>query len=294
MKNNLKNIIIGILITITILLIILISFMLLNNKTNNLESKNNSTSIKIDNNKDYVYDADYKYNNKYYKYGENKDGNKIVVDDKVTNKEIKSTAESQIADFDVYENVQYLKDLKVPFININSDDAKKVNKSLEKLYITTAKSFDLNATYDENGPLSRFVLNYKFYINNDILSVAIVDGGQATYIWLFNYYTYNFDLKTGKLLTYKDIYTKVGIKENEIENKVEQVIINKQKEIMKDDDYFETNFETFKNESITNYKNSIYNNTLQYYLDENNKLSIITTFSVPAGSGEYDYNIKIN
>ena len=62
---------------------------------------------------------------------------------------------------------------------------------------------------------------------------------------------------------------------------------------MKDDDYFETNFETFKNESITNYKNSIYNNTLQYYLDENNKLSIITTFSVPAGSGEYDYNIKI-
>ncbi len=269
------------------------------NDNKNTETTPESNSIKLNNTKNYVYDANYKYNSKYYKYAyasEDEDDYNVVTNDKVTIKEVKDTVNTEIGKFDVYENVQYLKDLKVPYININSDDAKKVNQELEKLYMKYAKQFDENAS---EGLMCRLLLNYKTYTNNNILSIIEVDSEQCTDNWHIKYYTYNFDLTTGKLLTYKDIYTKAGIKENDIENKAEQAIISKQKEEMEDYEYPDnypdgTNFDTYKNESISYYKKAVQKNTVKYYLGENNKLNIITTFSIPAGMGEFDYNIKIN
>ena len=308
--NNLENkksntLVIVILILIILGVIALVCYLFFSKKemkkNNQSDISVEKVSIKLDNTKDYVYDATYKYNNKYTEYSFDEAKNKVVVNNEVTAKDKIETHNDSTLSYKYNSTVQHLEDLKVPYININSDDAKKVNQELEKLYISYAKKFDNNAEQkDEDGEyygpdvMCTQVLTYKNFTSNNILSIVTIDYGVCTSQPIQQYHTYNFDLTTGKLLSYKDIYTKVGIKENEMENKVEQAIINKQKEIMKNDDYFETNFETFKNESITNYKNSIYNNTNKYYLDKDNKLNIITTFSVPAGSGEYDYNIKIN
>ena len=61
------------------------------------------------------------------------------------------------------------------------------------------------------------------------------------------------------------------------------------------DDYYpeNTNFDTYNNESFKNYLDSIDNNTLQYFIDENGILSIIVRLSIPVESGYYDTIVKI-
>lgn len=54
-----------------------------------------------------------------------------------------------------------------------------------------------------------------------------------------------------------------------------------------------TDFDTFNNESITNYKNSVSNNTLKYFLSSKGELSIIVRLSIPAGMGYVDEIITI-
>lgn len=47
------------------------------------------------------------------------------------------------------------------------------------------------------------------------------------------------------------------------------------------------------NESIDNYKASVNNNTLKYFLSENNKLNVVVKLSIPAGTGELDTIITV-
>ena len=54
-----------------------------------------------------------------------------------------------------------------------------------------------------------------------------------------------------------------------------------------------TNFDTYNNESIENYLDSIENNTLQYFIDENGVLSIIVRLSIPVEMGYFDTVIKL-
>lgn len=54
-----------------------------------------------------------------------------------------------------------------------------------------------------------------------------------------------------------------------------------------------TNFETFNNESISNYKEAISNKTLNYFLSDNGKLNVVVKLSIPAGAGEFDTIIPV-
>ena len=59
-------------------------------------------------------------------------------------------------------------------------------------------------------------------------------------------------------------------------------------------DYLDgTNFDTYNDESITNYKKSISDNALKYFLSSKGELSIIVRLSIPAGMGYVDKIIKI-
>ena len=55
-----------------------------------------------------------------------------------------------------------------------------------------------------------------------------------------------------------------------------------------------TNFDTYNNQSINNYKNSVSNNTLKYYLSDNGKLNVIVKLIIPAGAGEFDTVITVD
>ena len=134
--------------------------------------------------------------------------------------------------------------------------------------------------------------NYTKYVNNDILSILLTLGIGTTDIVRPNYYIYNIDLKTGNKLSYKDVYKIAGFDSGNINIEVEKAITNVMKE--KFADYpDETNFDTFNNESITNYKNSVSNNTLKYFLSSKGELSIIVRLNIPAGMGYVDEIITI-
>lgn len=82
--------------------------------------------------------------------------------------------------------------ISIPNVNINSDDAKKVNE-------------ELNEKFD--GDISErtgYEVSYKYNISENILSLLVenVETDADNYTW---YNVYNFDINTGKLLSTSDV-----------------------------------------------------------------------------------------
>lgn len=55
-----------------------------------------------------------------------------------------------------------------------------------------------------------------------------------------------------------------------------------------------TSFDTYNNESIENYRSSVTNNTIKYFLSDGGKLNIVAKLSIPAGTGEFDVVITVD
>ena len=183
------------------------------NKGNN--SKNDkSNSIKIEDSKEYVYDAEYKYDNKYAEYERGfTDGS-----------EEKRTIDLYGIPVEFTYNTQHLEDLKVPYININSYDAGNANGELKELYMKVAKNFDSCAfeAESDSAPSCSQILTYRTYQYNNILSVVVIDSIQATSKWVLNYNIYNFDLKTGDKIDYNEMLSKLGLNEETVLESLKQ------------------------------------------------------------------------
>ena len=205
-KKNNSGMLVGMLIGIIIMLVVVgglfatgtIGFK--TTTTDNGQGSENNKSIKIDESKDYVYDAEYKYDNKYTEFDR-------------TNGERKDTTIDYYGISVELTAIDYLKNLKVPFININSSDAQTVNKELENLYLKYAKDFDgcAEELKNQNGPGCSQILTYRTYKYNDILSIIVIDGIQGTSPFVFDYHTYNFNITTGKVLNYDEVLQKLNL-----------------------------------------------------------------------------------
>lgn len=267
-NNTILYVIIAILsVFIIVLSIYTICITLQNNKqvtTPNNGSNENNVISKLDNTKDWVYDAEYKKN---------------------------VNADSYSTDYNTY----YAKDIVVPFININSSYATISNDEIKNVFHDAIKAYNKGIS-DKMTYVDK--CNYNKYINNDVLSVLLTFGIGATDIVHPNYYIYNIDLKTGEKLSYKDIYSAAGFDSSNINAKVEKAITDVMKEELNDfeypSDYLDgTNFNTYNDESITNYYKSIINGNLKYFLSNDKELNIIVRLSVPAGMGYSDKIITI-
>ena len=221
-KNNFGKLII-IIVVVFILAIICILFTtgiikFGHNSDNNAPILSSDNTIKLNSSKEYVYDADYKYDNKYKEFSR---GDYAVEKDRT------------IDQFGVsikLSNKELLKNLKVPYININSNDATKVNIELEKLYKDYAKEFDTCALDMQKGGNQigcSLILTYGVFTNNDILSILVIDSAQATSAFVYNYHTYNFDLNNGNLLTYDEMASKLGYNKDTLLNTIKDQIKEK-------------------------------------------------------------------
>lgn len=232
-----KNLLIICLIIITLMLltlVILLSTGVIKTSKNNEELNNNlpkNETIEEENNNintnennqdnNYVYDANYSYNNQYteskrYTYNE---------------PEGKKTIDRFGISVEFNYGTQYLKDLKVPYININSNDAITANNEIKQIYEYYAKLFDVCAEDKQVG--CSIILTYKTYTYNNILSLVIVHGSQATSTWVLSYKTYNFDITTGNLLNYNETLSTLGYDNNNTLTKAKEKIKNKMDEIWK-------------------------------------------------------------
>ena len=228
------------------------------NNQNNKTPSNNITSdtiSKLNNNKNWVYDANYylQTNEESY-YG-------TATQDKLIS----------------------ASDLIVPYINIDSDAAKTANQEIYKLYEDLIDEFNDNL----KNKIAYKIVEYKTYLNSNILSVVITTEQAGTSIPIYEYYTYNFNLNNGKLLSYKEIYDNIGFEDNNINSNVEKAINNKMKK-----EYSNIpDFDIYNNKSINNYKTSV--NTIKYFVNDNNKLNIIVTLEIPAGRGKFNTIITV-
>lgn len=227
-----------------------------NNNTTNINSDN--LVSKLDNFKDWVYDAEYERN---------------------------VSADS----YTLGHTTFYAKDIVVPFINIDSSYADSSNNVIKKVFDDAIKEYN-NGVNNKTTYIDE--CNYKKYVNNNALSVILTYGVGSTDVVHPQYYTYNIDLKSGNKLSYQEVYKIAGFDSDNIDSKVESAITTIMKAKLKD---FEgINFDIYNNRSINNYKNSISNNTLKYFLSDNGKLNIVVKLIIPAGTEEFDTIITLD
>ena len=158
-------------------------------KSNVEAKKEEKTSKKIDESKDWVYDAEYVKDKE----------NKVV---------------------DGYYNSN--KELVVPYININSKDAEEANKQIEAIFE------EIYSKYGEKNSEKVRILyqsKYEWYENENILSVVInvvdsvVNGGAGT----SKLYIYNFNLDTLNNATLDEMSKVCGFKSSkDVTSKIAQ------------------------------------------------------------------------
>lgn len=176
----------------------------LQNEVTNNSSKSGNENIvklnkKIDESKPVVYTADYCLNNE----------NKKAVE--------------------LGGQEYYSKDyLIVPFININSDYAKKANEEIKKLYDAIYKNYGEKI----NGGVSRAgELKYEYGLTDKILSVSIVcREGVTNAGWSKKYIIYNINLETLKEASFEEVYKECGFESADQLSKKIKITVENDKE----------------------------------------------------------------
>lgn len=273
MDNQKKNTVLYVLIVILFVLVVVLGGYIIYDKTQNdkpttlndtLNANTNNLVSKVDDAKDWVYDAEYSKN---------------------------VSADSYSTGYNTY----YSKDIVVPYINVKSSYADSSNSDIKNVFEDAIKTYN-NGVSDKMTYVDE--CGYKKYVNNDSLSIVLTYGVGATDIVHPKYYTYNINLKTGNQLSYEEAYGVAGFNSSNINSKVESAITSIMQEKMSSfssDNYpVGTNFDTYNNESINNYKNSVSNNTLKYFLSDNGKLNVVVKLSIPSGTGEFDTIITVD
>ena len=200
--------------------------------TNNTENNNviqNKTSKKIDESKPWVYDAD---------YGDGKENKKISPE---YSNDIYSTKDK----------------LKVPYININSEYANKLNSEIKKIYDKAYNEFGSATITNGETEINVREIKYETYNKNDILSIiltiysGVLNGG-------FNpeYKIYNIDLNTLNNASLFDIGKTTGFQnQDELNIAINTSLLNAKK-------------------SLIASENAVINNDL-YYIDNNGILNMM-------------------
>ena len=98
-------------------------------------------------------------------------------------------------------------DLIMPYINLIGDEINNVNHNIKTLYY-------------ENDILKEGYLNYKYYVNGDIISLIIEKYLYSVNDFPSNTYFYNFSISNKKLLSNNELKKIYNINDVEIENKV--------------------------------------------------------------------------
>lgn len=173
----------------------------------------------------------------------------------------------------------------MPYINIDSEDAKKVNQEIYKIYEDLIEFYNLQV---KNQHLVEISVSYKSFINNNILSVIITTTKGVPFP-MKEFYTYNFDLENGNLLSYEDIYKSLGYTKENIDNNVAESISDIIVQYYNSID--ECKFEI--NHSMDIYKKNISNNNIGYFIDDNKKLNIISNLYHRGQTGGNQHLITI-
>lgn len=182
-------------------------------------------------------------------------------------------------------NYQAREKFEVPQINIESEDVEKINKSILNKYENLVSQMDEKQEID----FSCEGLKYKYYKNDGILSVVMVNPTEAG--GYFNCNIYNIDISKGKKVENEKLLETLNITEKDLQDNIVKSINNL--EMYKDNQLINglsaeenQDFNNFvkeqKNKTIDKYKNEIANQ-MNIYI--NNRAHICAYMEVHAVAG---------
>ncbi|MBQ8234106.1 MAG: hypothetical protein IJZ36_00805 [Bacilli bacterium] len=204
----------------------------------------------------------------------------------------------------VYDSFTYSSSafkVSLPYININSNDANKINKEIDNLKKVVQKSID---EYEQGSPSIKDV-KYYTYINNNILSVVIIN---QLYGDVINYNVYNIDIYQGTIINNSNLLNTSKINQIEFLNGLKEIYKSKFISLYGTKEEYENSLKTnefnYTSDEINELKEKYddgFKNTTSYdnitldipmYLDSNNKVNIIATIYSLEGTLYY-YNIEV-
>lgn len=291
-----KKIVIILIAVLVVALIIGIIFIKKDKKVSNEEKTNNKKSeekvtikkedqleadtIKEDESKDYVYEANYKFDSSY----------------KV--KDYKSLGQ-------IDQPNQLLRGkgtVEAPYININTEDGKKVNKEIKEVYVNKLKAIEKLMKCEEKDPTQDCggtYFNYIFYKNDNYISVIVITTETTKMDSPTQYYGYVFDIKNGKLLNSSDIAKKKNMTIDQLENKTRSAIDSYTK--TQDKDFNSNAYTKYLSETYKLLKSSINNqgyitndkDGIIFFFDNDNKLKVLVNIKVDLDIDKYAYLLDI-
>ncbi len=127
---------------------------------------------------------------------------------------------SGIDNFEKEEEEKYDIKATIPVVNISSDIAKKYNDTTTNIFVNK-----LNSIMKEGNVYTICDVSYTAYINNDVLSVAIMasikEGDSAQRLIV---QTYNYNLKEDKDVTIDDIMDARGLDASNVNKKIQSIV----------------------------------------------------------------------
>ena len=117
-------------------------------------------------------------------------------------------------------------DVKIPKININSEEVKSYNDSINQIFIRKADSI-LNGGANK----SIYSVDYEAYLNNNILSVVIkatIKEGNNPQRVIIQTYCYN--IKEMKKVNFSDVMQLKNIDTNTVQERIKKQVQGKQEE----------------------------------------------------------------
>lgn len=216
-----------------------------------------------------------------YKIGKNKS---LVVDAKYDTKN---------APVEYYSNYTLkfhkLNDIRAPYINICSEEAKKINKEIEKDYNNAIDIYINHSKYtkEEQDPEYLDSFDYFVYNNKEILSV-VTDLSVGKEVLNSNYKAYNFDLKNKKIISFDEALKRSSLTREDLEIEIKDNLTKKIEEFsyaVSTNDISE-----YVNSSLEYLRKS---DSINFYFDNDNNLTIFIKTNLPLSFGELELPFKI-
>ena len=204
---------------------------------------------KIDGDKEWVYDADYSLPtdvDSFYGYS---DHSKLI----------------------------QVSDLVVPYINIDSDDAKAANDEIYGMYEKLIEQFN----EDSKEGVWFTVSSYKAYNPSGAISVLIDETSEGTDVPWHEYTTYTFSKEDGSLMDFDAACAAAGITADQATETVEKEI---EYNILKDFADAE-DIDSYVDKSVEGYEASVKDGSVGFYIDNDSQLNVVVNEQIPAGGG---------
>lgn len=165
----------------------------------------------VDNPEDLLLEFNSLFTNKL-----NKQGNDVGSITKITGLEDKDIVYTAY-NYSKEEENKYVIDLKLPVVNIDGEIALEYNNITQSIFVNKA-----NAILIDCKVYTIYNVEYTAYVNENILSVVIKstlkEGNNAQRIIV---QTYNYDINTGKKITFNQVLEKYEIATKDINKKIE-------------------------------------------------------------------------